>query len=66
MTNKKELQEEEIHIIAQTRLRSDTHGSGKEMASPRTAKNRRILGNIGAWRYGKYVSKANQKEQAYI
>ena len=61
MTNKKELQEEEAHIIASARLRSDTNGSGEEKVSPRTVSSRRILGNLGAWRYGKYVSRAHQK-----
>ena len=65
MTNKKELPEAEINTIASARLRSDTNGSAKELTSPRTTKNKRILANLGAWRYGKCISRG-QKEHSYI
>lgn len=66
MTNKREFESGDAHVISTARHRSDTNGVAKDLASPRTTRNKRILGNLGAWRYGKYLQRVNQKNHAYI
>lgn len=66
MTKEKVIEEADIHIIVSARNNGDINGAAKDLTSPRTTKNRRILGNLGAWRYGKYVPKVNQKVPTYI
>ena len=65
MTNKKELEEAGIQIITGSRIRSESHGQSGDLSSPRSSKNKsmiRKISNLGAWRYGKYVSRLSQRQ----